>query len=164
MAIRRALDGAGLQTTSHAFIPDEEEELGVNLFTIQRGPHYDPPDDNVVVVCANYDTEEDSPGVDDNGSGVAAVLEIARAMATLDQMYKRNNTIIYALFDMKHKIFPTAARELSEHNHMGDFIQLIARVNTDDTVLQQYHTTVITQSFQVIYNPFQFSHCFLPYY
>ncbi|KHJ83444.1 Tat pathway signal sequence domain protein [Oesophagostomum dentatum] len=42
-------------------------------------------------------------------------------------------------------IFPTAARELSEHNHMGDFIQLIARVNTDDTVLQQYHATVLTQ-------------------
>ncbi|KAK6740231.1 hypothetical protein RB195_008604 [Necator americanus] len=36
------------------------------------------------------------------------------------------------------EIFPTAARELHEHNHMGDFIQLIGRVNRDDTVVQHF--------------------------
>ncbi|EPB77329.1 hypothetical protein ANCCEY_03564 [Ancylostoma ceylanicum] len=239
MGIRHAFDAVGLQTISHTFIPDEgvivlfvEDEIGVNLLSIQRGPHYDTSDDKVVVVCANYDTEENSPGVDDNGSGVAAVLETARAMATLDRLYQRNNTIIYAFFDMKHQgewagpaqhmigwktlalqnkemvqvltwdilmvqsiyrslffhalagshafveevllpylsrsnatvagvlvldgvlhfdafpaaqgvpegfeeIFPTAARELYEHNHMGDFIQLIGRVRKDDVIVQQ---------------------------
>ncbi|RCN30679.1 hypothetical protein ANCCAN_23543 [Ancylostoma caninum] len=222
MSIRHALDGVGLQTISHTFIPDEGDELGVNLLSIQRGPHYDTSDDKVVVVSANYDTEENSPGVDDNGSGVAAVLETARAMATLDRLYQRNNTIIYAFFDMKHQfhvylalrclffwlnrpqrehthspinisiffhalvgshafveevllpylsrsnasvvgvlvldgvlnfdafpatqsvpegfeeIFPTAARELHEHNHMGDFIQLIGRVKKDDVIVQHF--------------------------
>ncbi|KIH56687.1 hypothetical protein ANCDUO_13132 [Ancylostoma duodenale] len=145
MGIRHALDGVGLQTISHTFTPDEGviffpvvDELGVNLLSIQRGPHYDTSDDKVVVICANYDTEENSPGVDDNGSGVAAVLETARAMATLDRLYQRNNTIIYAFFDMKHQIFPTAARELYEHNHMGDFIQLIGRIKKDDVIVQQF--------------------------
>ncbi|ETN68774.1 hypothetical protein NECAME_15648 [Necator americanus] len=137
MGIRQALSSVGLQTTSHAFIPDEGDDLGVNILAIQRGPHYDTENDRILVICANYDTEEDSPGIDDNGSGVAAVLETARVMTGLDRLYKRNNTIIYAFFDMKQQIFPTAARELHEHNHMGDFIQLIGRVNRDDTVVQQ---------------------------
>ncbi|CAJ0600001.1 unnamed protein product [Cylicocyclus nassatus] len=203
MGIRHALDAIGLQATTHAFIPDEEDDLGVNLHAIQRGPHYDSPNDKVVVLCANYDTEKDNPGVDDNGSGVAAVLETARAMSTLDRLYKRNHTIIYAFFDMKHKnlnhdlpvqcvlfhtmagshafveevllpylmrvhatvtavmvldgvlhfdpfpatqstpdgfeeVFPTAARELYEHNHMGGFIQLIARADRDDLLVKQF--------------------------
>ncbi|VDM69596.1 unnamed protein product, partial [Strongylus vulgaris] len=103
MGIRQALDGVGLQTTSHAFITEEEEDLGINLHAIQRGPYYDTPNDKVIVVCANYDTEKNNPGVDDNGSGVAAVLETARVMTTLQRLYTRNNTIIYAFFDMKHK-------------------------------------------------------------
>ncbi|EYC00114.1 hypothetical protein Y032_0118g779 [Ancylostoma ceylanicum] len=36
------------------------------------------------------------------------------------------------------EIFPTAARELYEHNHMGDFIQLIGRVRKDDVIVQHF--------------------------
>lgn len=36
----------------------------MNLLSVQRGPHYDTSDDKVVVVCANYDTEENSPGIE----------------------------------------------------------------------------------------------------
>ncbi|VDM81195.1 unnamed protein product [Strongylus vulgaris] len=36
--------------------------------------------------------------------------------------------------------FPTAARELFEHSHMGDFIQLIARVKRDDLLVQHFLT------------------------
>ncbi|KAK6740232.1 hypothetical protein RB195_008605 [Necator americanus] len=104
MGIRQALSSVGLQTTSHAFIPDEGDDLGVNILAIQRGPHYDTENDRILVICANYDTEEDSPGIDDNGSGVAAVLETARVMTGLDRLYKRNNTIIYAFFDMKQQV------------------------------------------------------------
>uniref|UniRef100_A0A7I4YAK1 Peptidase_M28 domain-containing protein n=1 Tax=Haemonchus contortus TaxID=6289 RepID=A0A7I4YAK1_HAECO len=163
------------------------EEFGVNLLSIQRGPHYNTPKDNLVIVAANYDTEKDVPGVDDNGSGVAAVLETARTLATFDKVYGRLNTIIYAFFDMKHQdfagshafveevllpylthtnttvagvlildgllhfdafptsqgvpkgfeeMFPTAARELHEHQHMGDYIQVTGRERKDDDALQ----------------------------
>ncbi|VDO20047.1 unnamed protein product [Haemonchus placei] len=155
------------------------------MLSIQRGPHYNTPKDKLVIVAANYDTEKDVPGVDDNGSGVAAVLETARTLATFDKVYGRLNTIIYAFFDMKHQVrhhafveevllpylahtnttvagvlildgllhfdafptsqgvpkgfeemFPTAARELHEHQHMGDYIQVTGRERKDDDALQ----------------------------
>jgi Zn-dependent M28 family amino/carboxypeptidase len=37
--------------------------------------------DEIVVVGAHYDTAEGTPGADDNGSGVAGVLELARSFA-----------------------------------------------------------------------------------
>jgi hypothetical protein len=39
------------------------------------------PGSGAVVVGAHYDTARDSPGADDNASGVAAVIELARAFA-----------------------------------------------------------------------------------
>jgi Zn-dependent M28 family amino/carboxypeptidase len=36
--------------------------------------------DEIVVVGAHYDSAEDAPGADDNGSGVAGVLELARLL------------------------------------------------------------------------------------
>lgn len=38
--------------------------------------------EEVLVVGAHYDSEEDCPGANDNGSGIAALLEIARACAS----------------------------------------------------------------------------------
>ena len=43
------------------------------------------PSDSYIVIGAHYDTVSCSPGADDNGSGVAALLEIARHLRTLDQ-------------------------------------------------------------------------------
>jgi Zn-dependent M28 family amino/carboxypeptidase len=37
--------------------------------------------DEIIVVGGHYDTVEGAPGADDNGSGVAAVLELARSLA-----------------------------------------------------------------------------------
>uniref|UniRef100_A0A183G7E0 UDENN domain-containing protein n=1 Tax=Heligmosomoides polygyrus TaxID=6339 RepID=A0A183G7E0_HELPZ len=36
--------------------------------------------------------------------------------------------------------FPTAARELYEHQHMGDFIEVIGRERKDDDVAQHFYT------------------------
>ena len=49
----------------------------------------------VVVVCANWDTVTSSPGVNDNGSGVVALLEVARLLSSLPV----TNTIIFAVLD-----------------------------------------------------------------
>ncbi|KAK5970678.1 hypothetical protein GCK32_003752 [Trichostrongylus colubriformis] len=204
IAVRQTFERLGLHVISHTFSSEDTDEIGVNLLSIQEGPHYGTPNDKVVIVAANYDTEEGVPGVDDNGSGVAAVLETARTLATFDQVYRRLYTIIYALFDLKHQdlstckkankfaifnafagshafveevllpyltisnasvsgvlvldgllhfdafptsqsvpngfdeMFPTAARELYEHGHMGDYIQLIGRERKDDNVLQNF--------------------------
>lgn len=37
-------------------------------------------DDQIVVVGAHYDTVADTTGVDDNGSGVTALLQVAKSI------------------------------------------------------------------------------------
>ena len=53
------------------------------------------------MVTAHWDTVISSPGVDDNGSGVVAVLEVARIVAIhhQDQDPRFPNSIVFALFD-----------------------------------------------------------------
>lgn len=64
---------------------------GRNIIATQLGKTN--PND-IYIICAHYDTVDDYC-VDDNASGTAAVLEIARILST--QCF--DNTIIYALWD-----------------------------------------------------------------
>ena len=48
-----------------------------------------------VVVSAHWDTAHTSPGVNDNGSGVVALLEVARLLSNLPV----TNTVIFAVLD-----------------------------------------------------------------
>ena len=64
---------------------------GRNIIATQLGKTN--PDD-IYIICAHYDSVDDYC-VDDNASGTAAVLEIARVLST--QCF--DNTIIYALWD-----------------------------------------------------------------
>jgi Zn-dependent M28 family amino/carboxypeptidase len=50
-------------------------EGGVNIFAQRQGTD---PEAGAVLVAAHYDTVPGSPGADDNASGVAVVLEVAR--------------------------------------------------------------------------------------
>ncbi|HKA59425.1 MAG TPA: M20/M25/M40 family metallo-hydrolase [Gemmatimonadales bacterium] len=60
----------------------------------------------VVVVGAHYDTAEDAPGADDNASGVAGVLELARLFAGAPQ----TRTVRFVFFPNEEPpSFPTAA-------------------------------------------------------
>lgn len=51
---------------------------GRNILGTHRGNSFP---DKTVIVDAHYDTVSDAPGADDNGSGVAGVLEIARILS-----------------------------------------------------------------------------------
>jgi len=53
-------------------------------------------DDRVVVVGAHLDTEPVGPGSNDNGSGVATILEIAQQMATLG--IEPRNKVVFAFW------------------------------------------------------------------
>ena len=56
--------------------PDRQaQDKGVNIWAQQPGSH---PEAEKIIVAAHYDTVAGSPGADDNGSGVATVLEVAR--------------------------------------------------------------------------------------
>ena len=54
------------------------------------------PDAEEIVVSAHYDSYRQSPGADDNGSGTAGVMTIAKAIMATGK--KPENTIIFALW------------------------------------------------------------------
>ncbi len=60
-----------------------------------------------IIIAAHYDAARDgltgllSPGADDDGSGVVAVMEIARALSTIDT----RQTIVFVLFDAEEEEF-----------------------------------------------------------
>lgn len=51
-----------------------------------------------VIICAHYDTVPESPGVDDNGSGAAAVLAAAKALSQYKDEISLNYTIRFITF------------------------------------------------------------------
>jgi hypothetical protein len=53
----------------------------------------------VIMICANFDTNEGSPGADDNASGVAGMLEAARILS----QYKFRKTIVFVGFDLQQQ-------------------------------------------------------------
>jgi Zn-dependent M28 family amino/carboxypeptidase len=65
---------------------------GINVLGTLHGAS---ASNEVVLVGAHYDSVNDCPGADDNASGVAGVLEIARVLATHD--YAR--TLVFACWD-----------------------------------------------------------------
>ncbi len=53
-------------------------ETGINIWAKRNGNN---PDAGSILIAAHYDTVVNSPGADDNGTGLAVVLEIARLLA-----------------------------------------------------------------------------------
>lgn len=51
----------------------------------------------VVIVGAHYDTVDNSPGADDNGTGIAALLELARVLGK----HNYSKTLVLVAFDME---------------------------------------------------------------
>ncbi|MBE9075733.1 M28 family peptidase [Romeria aff. gracilis LEGE 07310] len=87
-------------------------DTGVNLIATRPGSRTGA---GSILVGAHYDSVADSPGADDNASGVAAVLEIARLLA--NQPTPR--TLQIALFDQEEEglvgsLAYTAAADLSQ--------------------------------------------------
>lgn len=65
-----------------------------------EGRHPGQIDENeVVMICANFDTHESSPGANDNASGVAGMLEAARILS----QYKFRKTIVLVGFDLQQQ-------------------------------------------------------------
>ena len=51
------------------------------MIAILPGEKWGTADDKILVVGAHWDTVENTGGMDDNGSGVAAMMELARALS-----------------------------------------------------------------------------------
>jgi Zn-dependent M28 family amino/carboxypeptidase len=90
---------------------------GVNVVSIKNGESRD-----AVVVVAHHDTVPDTGGADDNGSGVVALMELARLLGSL----RLRRTVVLAAVDHEELGFWGArrlVRELSaERRVVGAFV------------------------------------------
>jgi Zn-dependent M28 family amino/carboxypeptidase len=76
--IKDGLESLGYETDEHHFVEDDRTYR--NIIGLRRGTRY--PDERVIVL-AHYDTVPETPGANDNASGVAAMLELARVFQSL---------------------------------------------------------------------------------
>mgnify|MGYP002803401688 FL=1 len=82
----------------------ERAQIGKALFAenvvgMIRSNRTGTADDQIVIVGAHYDTTNNTAGVDDNGSGVTALLQIAKNIGTARCAV--NNTILFVAFDFE---------------------------------------------------------------
>ena len=90
--VTASFEEAGLSVRDHTFPLGERQ--GRNIIATMPGTE---PELAPLMLCAHYDSVKDSPGADDNASGVAALLECARVLS--DQTLRR--TIDFISFDME---------------------------------------------------------------
>ncbi|XP_067650379.1 uncharacterized protein YfbL-like [Haliotis asinina] len=87
----------GLDVYSHTFDTNLVTVKGVNVIGISKGKDFNTNKDQIVGVAAHYDTMRNTPGVDDNGAAVVAMLQTAKHMAKS----RRNFTVIFVAFDFE---------------------------------------------------------------
>ncbi|XP_066285755.1 uncharacterized protein [Branchiostoma lanceolatum] len=97
--LTQTFESYGLDVTMQAFTSKTRSQ-GKNIIGTLPGRHTGTPADRPVLLAAHYDTVRDSPGVIDNGSGLAALLESAR-LITSQSCRKPNHTIIFVAFDFE---------------------------------------------------------------
>ncbi|VDI22130.1 Hypothetical predicted protein [Mytilus galloprovincialis] len=94
----------GLDTEYHTFNDTEVSSTATfqSVIGVLKGTRFGTADDLISGLGAHYDTVNTSKGVDDNGSGVAAMLEVVRQITNINNSgYKSKNTIIFVSFDLE---------------------------------------------------------------
>lgn len=120
--IRRVLTELGYAVETMPYVASNRDE--VNLQVSIAGSTRP---GEIVVVGAHYDTYDETPGADDNATGVAGVLEIARMMA--DRRPER--TIRFVFFGTEEPPFFNTDR-------MGSHVYAAASRLVDENVVAMY--------------------------
>jgi hypothetical protein len=81
--------------------PDEATPAGWNNIIVEIPGNTNP--DEVLIVCAHFDAVRGSPGADDNASGVAGVMEIARRLSSPAFAAQTKRTVRFALFNVEEE-------------------------------------------------------------
>ncbi|HYO84169.1 MAG TPA: M28 family peptidase, partial [Bryobacteraceae bacterium] len=94
--LKRSADWLSRRLTDAGYAPQRQqyEASGLSFENIEAELRGSANPDRVIVIGAHYDTAGGLPGANDNGSGVAAVLELASRFAAKPQ----KNTIRWVLF------------------------------------------------------------------
>lgn len=94
----------GLRTQYHTFNESSVSKFDYfqSVIGISRGVNFGTAKDRIIGLGAHYDTVKETKGVDDNGAGVAAMLEVVRQLTDRNRNgVKRKNTMIFVAFDLE---------------------------------------------------------------
>ncbi|UCF63125.1 MAG: M20/M25/M40 family metallo-hydrolase [bacterium] len=143
--IHQTLQKTGLPTYDQNYSSN-----GRNVYAVQAGTTFP---DQQFIVCAHYDDMPSfgaAPGADDNASGTAAVLEVARILSQISTPY----TIIYALWDEEEMGLVGSAYYAQQAAQAGDNILGVVNLemfgwdgNDDSTI--DIHTRPVGNSLQL---------------
>ena len=89
--IEATLGSYGYSVGRQEFVVDGHTVRNVDVVI---EPHADVADPEAIVVGAHYDSVVGSPGANDNGSGVAAVIELARLLRDLNGIAERRIRLV----------------------------------------------------------------------
>lgn len=113
-SMRHAFETLGLHALEHSFL--YSGYTGRNVVGSFPGTTLA---DTVVVVDAHYDTVNNAPGADDNGSGVVGVLEAARLLSR----YPAKKSLRYIGFDLEEAGLIGSTRYVATGIPIGETIQ-----------------------------------------
>ncbi|XP_042231081.1 uncharacterized protein LOC121872395 [Homarus americanus] len=103
--ISQKFDSFGLMVVEHVFSAAEyilwynEPMEGKNIIGILPGRLWGTPEDTPMVLGAHLDTVAGTPGLNDNGSGLSALVEVARVLASSGCSFKFS--IFFVAFDLE---------------------------------------------------------------
>jgi hypothetical protein len=100
----------------------------------------------IILIGAHYDTVNGSPGADDNGTGVAALLEVARVLGGS----KFSKTLVLAAFDMEETGL-AGSRAFIDNIPPDADIEDVIIVETVGFMSNQEHTQMIPKGFSILY-------------
>lgn len=101
--IKKTFKDLGLITWSEQFKPDfPQYSTGVNIIGMLSGTLAGSSNDRPFLIGAHYDTMRTTAhGANDNGSGVTAMLQVAKQMATNFQNRARSFSVLFVAFDFE---------------------------------------------------------------
>ncbi|KAL5015786.1 hypothetical protein ScPMuIL_005375 [Solemya velum] len=88
----------GLHVLLQTFPTPIENVTGQNIIGILKGKNFGRLADTIWGIAAHYDTMPNTRGVDDNGSGMVAMLQAAQILSAKGQP---ENTILFLAFDLE---------------------------------------------------------------
>ena len=89
-----------MQTDTQEFSLFNSEIKGLKLIGIRPGKNRKAgKTDSIIVVTSHYDTVSETPGVDDNGSGSVALIEVARLLHQVNA--DLDHTVIFVCNDLE---------------------------------------------------------------
>ncbi|MBK9728377.1 MAG: M28 family peptidase [Saprospiraceae bacterium] len=102
---------------------------------------------SIIIVDAHYDAATISPGADDNGSGVAGVLEMARILAD----YPSKKSIRYVLFDLEENGLVGSSIYNANQLSKRDSIKAVLNFEMIGYYTEQANTQDLPTGFNVLF-------------